>query len=110
MGGRPTGRRERRRQRSLQRAVPSEDRLRSNDGDSREKRGEDLGQGREGQPITGLEPGVGCGSPEDDDLLAEESILGEEGGAGAEHAREGSDQAGHQFVDHRGRVSADVGP
>ena len=51
--------------------VPSENRLRADDGDSREKRGKHLGHGRNGQPITGLEPGVRSGSPEDDDLLAQ---------------------------------------
>jgi hypothetical protein len=52
---------------------------------------------------------VRCGSPEDDDLLAEKNILGQESGAGAEYAHENPGEVGHQFMDDRGRASAEVG-
>jgi hypothetical protein len=57
----------------------------------------------------GLEPRAWGGPLEDDDLLAQQGILGEESGARAEQAAEGPGQAGHQFMDHRGRLSAEVG-
>jgi hypothetical protein len=92
-----------------ERTVPSENRLSADDSDSSEERGEHFGHGRDGQPITGLESRAWGGPLEDDDLLAQQGILGEESGARAEQADEGQGQAGHEFMDHRGRLSAKVG-
>ena len=48
--------------------VPSENRLGADDGDGSEEHGEHLGDGSDGQPITGLESRVRGGSLQDDDL------------------------------------------
>jgi hypothetical protein len=54
-----------------QRTVPSENRLGSDDGDGGEKRGEQLGDGANGQAVVGPELRAWDGSAKDDDLLAE---------------------------------------
>jgi hypothetical protein len=90
--------------------VPSENRFWADDSDSSKERGEQVGHGRDGQPITGLEPRARGGPLEDDELLADKGILGEESGAGGEHAHEGPGQTARQFANHRDKVSADFGP
>ena len=110
MGGRPTGRRERRHQRSRQNERCQRITVSGGyDGDGREKRGDQLDRGRDGEPITSLEAGMRGSSPNDDELLAEKGVLGEQSGARAKHRKQRREKAGDKFMDHCGRVSAGAG-
>jgi hypothetical protein len=88
-------------------AVPANHGVGANNGDGSDERREQLGDGADGEAVAGLEARVGRGSIEQDHLLAEEGVLGQENATRAEQVAERGKKGFHGFTEHRARVPTD---
>src|SRR5208283_3012140 len=88
-------------------AVPANHGVGANNGDGSDERREQLGDGADGEAVAGLEARVGRGPIEQDHLLAEEGVLGQENATRAEQVAERGKKGFHGFTEHRARVPTD---
>jgi hypothetical protein len=84
--------------------VPTDDGFRPHDSDRLEHRGEDSSGEREDDAISGTKAGLWHGTTQDDELLAKDDILREEGGAGLEYRAQCARHGLEDFDKHRGRM------